>query len=314
MSVRRRTRLGVLAAAAVLGATVPVLGGATSAWACGDDQPAPSASASAPAAPAPSASVAAPVADLKLRVDSLWRDADTITAGGAPVQIGVEVSNGGTETIEGVRPFPTFFNYSDDAKSTLHPEDLVLEVKTGGAWKTLPMKWGCDPTLRGDYSSLATDLASGQTVEFLFRLSVTTHSNAAQQKIEVSVGARTGQVVPMNGKGFVLPIVHPGAPTTPAPTATTKAPSTPAATPSTPSTPAQTPTARNTIAPVVVPAALTGSTTPSPTALPVGTGNLASTGGGSSSTPMLIGGTALVLLGAGAVTFAARRRAAGHRG
>ncbi|WP_404869075.1 hypothetical protein ACI1MP_18760 [Kitasatospora griseola] len=330
MSVRRRTRLAVLAATAVLGATVPVLGGATSAWACGDDQPAvaasasasasaPAPAASAPAAPAPSASApsapaAAPVADLKLRVDSLWRDADTITAGGAPVQIGVEVSNGGTETIEGVRPFPTFFNYSDDTKSILHPEDLVLEVKTGGAWKTLPMKWGCDPTLRGDYSSLATDLAPGQTVEFLFRLSVTTHSNAAQQKIEVSVGARTDQVVPMNGKGFVLPVIHPAAPTTPAPTATTKAPSTPAATPSAPSTPAQTPTARNTTAPVVVPAALTSNTTPSPTAVPVGTGNLASTGGGSSSTPLLIGGTTLVLLGAGAVTFAARRRAAGHRG
>ncbi|MFD8479115.1 LAETG motif-containing sortase-dependent surface protein [Kitasatospora sp. NPDC059673] len=328
MSVRtRRTRLAVLAATAVLGATIPVLGGATTAWACGDDQPAaaapasapaasasasaPAAPASAPAAPAPAA---APAADVKLRVDSIWRDADTITAGGAPVQIGVEISNGGTETIDGVQPFPTFFNDSGDPKSILHPEDLVLEVKTGGAWKTLPMKWGCDPTLRGDYSSLATDLAPGQTVRFVFRLSVTTHSNEAQQKIDVSVGVRAGQVAPIPGKGFVLPIVHPAAPATPAPTATSKAPSTPAATPSAPTTPAQTPGAKDAAGPAVVPAALLGSTTPSPASVPAGTGNLASTGGGSSSTPMLIGGTALVLLGAGAVVFAARRRAAAHRG
>ncbi|MFJ1795701.1 hypothetical protein [Kitasatospora griseola] len=313
MSVRRRTRLAVLAATAVLGATVPVLGGATSAWACGDDQPAASASASAPAS-APAASPT-PAADPKPGIGVFDQNAGTITAGGAPVEFGVEVHNGGTETLKGIHPFPTFFNESGDLDGTLHAADLSLEVMHQGAWKTIALKPGCDPTLRGDYSFLDTDLAPGRATRFLFRLSVTSHSTAAQKQVDVRVGVQQPyQNFVQEHPHFTLPIVHPAAPGTPAPGATTKAPTTPAATPSAPSTPAQTPTARNTTAPVVVPAALTSSTVPSPTAVPVGTGNLASTGGGAADMPLLIGGTALVLLGAGAVTFAARRRAAGHRG
>ncbi|MFD8599018.1 hypothetical protein ACFV1L_28850 [Kitasatospora sp. NPDC059646] len=325
MSVRsRRARLAVLAATAVLGATVPVLGGAGSAWACGDESPTPVASASAPAAsasasapaasPSASAPAAAPAADPKARIDGVWRDADTVTAGGTPVQIGVTISNTGTEDLRGVQPFIAFFNDSGEKGSILHPEDLALEVRTGGDWKAVPMKWGCDPTLRGDYSSLATDLAPGAAVEFQFRVSVTTHSNRAQQQMEVYTSARSAQGAHLaSGPRIVLPIVHPGAPTTPAPTATTKAPSTPAATLSTPADPTPTAGGKEAAGPAAVPAALNAGATPTPTSSPVGTGNLASTGGGSGSTPMLIGGTVLVLLGAGGVALAARRRAA-HRG
>ncbi|MFJ5922825.1 hypothetical protein ACIQF6_09480 [Kitasatospora sp. NPDC092948] len=324
MTVRRRTRLAVLAATAVLGATVPVLGGATSAWACGDDQPAAAApAAAAPAAAAPAdAPAAAPAvaADPKPAVGLLPREATTVTAGGDPVEFGVEVFNGGTEAIKGIQPFPTFANEGDDVSngdtsSVLHPEDLVLEVAKDGVWKTVPLKYGCDASLRGDYGFLATDLEPIHASRFMFRLSVTPHSTAAQKQVDIRVGAKIGSVAyPETVQHFTLPIVHPGAPTAPEPTATSKAPSTPAATPSAPATPEQTPADKDNAAPAVVPAALTSSTAPSPAAVPVAAQNLASTGGGSSSTPMLLGGTTLVLLGAGAVAFAARRRSAARRG
>ncbi|MGW4382117.1 hypothetical protein [Kitasatospora sp. NPDC004531] len=307
MSVRtRRTRLAVLAATAVLGATIPVLGGATSAWACGDAQPAASATASAPAD--------APAAEPKPEVGLLPRDARTITEGGAAVEFGVEVYNGGTEMLKGVQPFPTFSNDAGDIAGNLHAEDLVLQVAHNGVWKTIALKPGCDPTLRGDYSFLATDLAPGRATRFMFRLSVTSHSTAAQKQVDVRVGVQQPyQSHLRETPHFTLPIVHPAAP---APTATTKAPSAPAATPSaqTPAVkdaaaPAAAPAVVPAAAPAVVPAAAVESTTPSPASVPAGTVNLASTGGGSGSTPMLIGGTVLVLLGAGAVTLSARRRA-----
>ncbi|WP_051732824.1 LAETG motif-containing sortase-dependent surface protein [Kitasatospora phosalacinea] len=309
MSVRtRRARLASIAAAVVLGATVPVLTGASSAWACGDE-PAAAAAASTPTV---SARATVPADELRnVTVGMLPVPEKEITAGGAPVEFGVEILNTGPGTAKGVIPFPTFYNEAsrDGIHGALKPQDLVLEVADGGQWKTLPLKPGCDPVLRADPAFLAKDIEAGRATRFLFRLTVTKHSDASQSQVDIRVGMKSisGGVKPDYDSHLVLPIVHPAAPTTPAPAPSTKAPTTPAPAPTTkaPAT-SSAPTAQTAVpATAVSPAATSPSATPT-------TANLASTGGGSSTTPMLVGGTALVLLGAGAVVFA-RRRAAGTR-
>ncbi|WP_073818002.1 hypothetical protein [Kitasatospora sp. CB01950] len=329
MSIRRRrNRLAVLAATVVLGATVPVLGGATNAWAdCGDTAPAAaaaapasapalSAPASAPAssapasAPASSPAASAPAATPKPEL-AMWIEGDKVTAGGAPLVFGVQIRNTGTGTLKGAVPFPTFYNEAGAGlPGVLQPEDLVLEVLHQGEWKTIALKPGCDPVLRGDYSFLATDVEPGGATRVQFRLSVTSHSNAAQKQVDIRVGLQNMTADLPFIPHFTAPIVHPGAPSSPAPTAGTGTPSTPPATPSTSAGPSASAGPVQSSGPAVVPAGYIEST---PGSTPVGTENLASTGGGSDATPLLIGGTALVLLGAGAVTLSARRRSA-HRG
>ncbi|WP_051817356.1 LAETG motif-containing sortase-dependent surface protein [Kitasatospora sp. NRRL B-11411] len=305
MSVRtRRARLATFAAVVVLGATVPVLTGTSSAWACGDVPAAGAAAANTPAAQ--------PVAEPQLRVDAATGE-KSITAGGAPVEFTVKVSSSGPGPIKDVTPFPSFFNKAgDSAAATLLKQDLALQVKTAQGWKDLALFTGCDPVLHADYSSLKADYAPGDSHSYTFRLFVTAHADPAQTQVDVSTGLgnvffHAGYELTGN-KSFVLPIVHPTAPTSPAPSASapsTKAPTSPAPSPSTkaPAAPAAS------ASPTAVPAAAVSSAAASPSAAPVAA-NLASTGGGSSSAPMLIGGTALVLLGAGAVVFARRRTAA----
>ncbi|MFD7729051.1 LAETG motif-containing sortase-dependent surface protein [Kitasatospora phosalacinea] len=304
MSVRtRRARLASFAAVVVLGATVPVLTGASSAWAC-DYEPA---AATVAAAGAPAAE---PVNELGNVTAGLIPALEKeITAGGAPVEFGVEVYNEGPGTAKGVVPVPTFYNEAghDGIEGMLKPQDLLLEVADGGQWKALPLKPGCDPVLHADTALLARDIDAGRATRFLFRLSVTGHSDASQDRVDIRLGTKnlSGHSKAALGAHLALPIVHPTAPATPAASASATAPASATATkaPATPAAPAST-TAR-----AVVPAAAVSSAAASPSAVPVAA-NLASTGGGSSSTPMLVGGTALVLLGAGAVVLTRRRAAA----
>ncbi|MFF4339543.1 LAETG motif-containing sortase-dependent surface protein [Kitasatospora sp. NPDC001540] len=310
MSVRtRRARLASFAAVVVLGATVPVLTGASSAWACGDE-PAAASAAGAPAA-RPSAAAAVPQG---VSAGVLPMTESQVTAGGAPVEFGVEMLNPGPGVAQGVVPFLTFHNGAGNGtEGNLTPKDLVLQVMAHGEWKTVPLAYGCDVVLHADTSFLATDLDAVRATRFLFRLSVAKQFDAAQARVDVSLAAgRLSGGAPLGPvTNFALPIVHPAAPTASASATATKAPTSPAATPGTTAPSASvapaSPTAR-----AAVPAAAVSSAVASPSAVPVAA-NLASTGGGSSSAPMLIGGTALVVLGAGAVVFA-RRRAAGARG
>ncbi|MEV4559839.1 hypothetical protein AB0K51_22970 [Kitasatospora sp. NPDC049285] len=314
MSVRtrsRRARLATLAAVAVLGATLPVLGGASTAWACGDEPETPTVSQAVTGAVKDANAVkAADQTTPKFpKSDFLPEMPKSVTAGGAGVEFGIELGNSTGAPIEDAKPFLAFYNEHEDGTgaSILQPSDLTLEVMQGGTWKSLPLEPGCDPVLRADYSSLATHLDDGHATRFLFRLTVTGHSNAAQTQVDIYLGAQVDL-------HYVLPIVHPAAPapTTPAPAPTTpatKQPTTPASTPTT-KAPATAPTTA-----AAVPAAAVSSAAPTPTAVgtPAVAQNLASTGGGSSSTPLLITGTVLVALGAGVVTVAARRRAAAAR-
>ncbi|WP_111556800.1 LAETG motif-containing sortase-dependent surface protein [Kitasatospora sp. SolWspMP-SS2h] len=225
----------------------------------------------------------------------------------------MKASISGPGSIKDVMPFPSFFNKAgDSAAGTLLKQNLALQVKTAEDWKDLALFTGCDPVLHADYLFLKADYASGDSHGYTFRLFVTAHANPAQTQVDVSTGL--GNVFFHAGyeftgnKSFVLSIVHPTAPTSPAPSASasaTEAPTSPAPSPSTkaPTAPAAS------ASPTAIPVAVVSSAPASPSADPVAA-NLASTGGGSSSTPMLIGGTALVLLGVGAVVFARRRTAA----
>ncbi|MFE1316689.1 LAETG motif-containing sortase-dependent surface protein [Kitasatospora phosalacinea] len=307
MSVRtRRARLASFAAVVVLGATVPVLTGASSAWACGDEP----AAATVAAADAPAAE---PVNELRNVTAALIPGLEKeITAGGAPVEFGVEVYNEGPGTAKGVIPFPTFYNEAphDGTEGMLKPQDLLLEVVDGGQWKALPLKPGCDPVLHADTAFLAKDIDAGRATRFLFRLTVIGHSDASQDRVDIRLGTKSlsGNTKADLDAHLSLPIVHPTTPTASASATATKAPTSPAATTGT-KAPASPTASASTTARAVVPAAAVSSAAASPSAVPVAA-SLASTGGGSSSTPMLVGGTALVLLGAGAVVLTRRRAAA----
>ncbi|GLW54334.1 LAETG motif-containing sortase-dependent surface protein [Kitasatospora phosalacinea] len=312
MSVRtRRARLASFAAVVVLGATVPVLTGASSAWACGDE-PAAAAAAGAPAAQ-PSAVPAVAAEAQSVTAAVLPMTESQITAGGAPVEFGVEVFNPGPGAVKGIAPFLTFHNGAGNGiEGNLAPKDLVLQVVVHGEWKTVPLAYGCDVVLHADTSFLATDLDAVRATRLLFRLSVV-KQDAAQTRVDVSLAAvHLPSHAPLGGvTNFALPIVQPAAPTASASATATRTPTASASATAT-KTPATPAASASTTARAVVPAAAVSSAAVSPSAVPVAA-NLASTGGGSSSTPMLIGGTALVLLGAGAVVFA-RRRAAAARG
>lgn len=307
MSVRtRRARLASFAAVVVLGATVPVLAGASNAWACGDEPAAAAAPATTPAAPdakQPASTEAAPA----VVADVLPMQTAEVVAGGDPVEIGVEMYNPGPGAAKGVAPALTFYNGASKGKGgDLAPKDLTLQVAVHGEWKTVPLAYGCDVVLHADTSFLATDLDAVHATRFMFRLSVAKQFDAPQARVDVSLAAvQLPGRTPLGGvTNFALPITHPAAPTTPAPTPTTTAPSTPAPAPTTAAPTTPTATATVTATPTA-----TATAPATPTAVPVAA-SLASTGGGSSATPMLLGGTALVLLGAGAVVLARRRAAA----
>ncbi|MFK0192804.1 hypothetical protein [Kitasatospora sp. NPDC090308] len=336
MSVRtrrtRRTRLASFAAVVVLGATVPVLGGASAAWACGD-VPEDAAATVAAAAPAATVAAAAPAATVaaaapsdvpsdapaqvpvdKLRVE-ITAQQKSLEAGGDPVEFQVRIANSGTVPAEGIAPFVAFFDEAEAADrpgSILTKEDLILQVKTSDGWRTLSLRPGCDPVLRSDdYASLKSTVPAGGSATFTFRLAVTGHSNPDQTQVDVYGGVLNAALAPGADAHLVLPIRH-AAPTDPNPPAGTTAPT---AAPST-SAPASAP-AKGSTPPAVVPAAAISpaATTPAPSPTTGATGvpaaaNLASTGGGSSSTPMLLGGTALVLLGLGTVAAVRRRTTA----
>ncbi|AUG80183.1 hypothetical protein CFP65_5482 [Kitasatospora sp. MMS16-BH015] len=283
MSARRT--FAALAAAVTIGAALPVLVGAAPAWACGEATD-PVAGASAPAK--------APQqwhGDVQVSFRSGMPK--QIPADGHPVQFTVELANHTGSAYDRTGPL---LGFGEEQHSALRLQDLTLQAKTAEGWKTLALHHSCAGNVYADSDSLLQPLADGQTRQVTFRLALSAKAPADQRDISVYLNALNG--------GFVrgdLRITRPATATIPTATPTHSA--TPTATPPTPTTPAVQPAADVSHAASPAPAA--------PAAAPQQ--ELASTGGGN-STGLLVGaGGALVVLGAGALALANRRRSAARR-
>ncbi|MFR9794510.1 hypothetical protein ACL02U_01135 [Streptomyces sp. MS06] len=287
---RRRSRFLVsAAAAAVLGSAVPLFAGAPAAWAaCGGGDTTASAPATAQHEGDP-------------EISFLPGTPSSLTAGGAPVELSVEMANFTGAAYEDLRPVLGFDNLESGSgaggPTNLRPEDFTVQVMTGGQWKTLPVHHSCDPVINPDTSVLAQHLDSGHAARFLFRVALSDKAPADQRDIVVFLGTEPSGTV----RRHTLHIVRlPAESTAPAQTPDETAP------PQTDPTPAAGRTAAQA-------AATTGTADApaSPTALPSTAASavpqLASTGSGDSSGLLLGAGFALVVVGAGAVTVVARR-------
>jgi len=267
------------AAALTLGIGLPLLA-SSPAWACGDENP--------PAVQeAPERHAKDPVAGFIPEVPT------SVTAGGAPVEIGVEQANFTGEPYRRLAPVLALF--ASEPSSTqarrlvnLQPEDLEVEVMYHGRWKVLGLRHGCDPTLSAITGPVAEPLPNGRAHRYMFRLSLSAKAPKELKKIDVYTES--------NGQGhlshFVLDIARPKATAKPTPTTST--------------TPAPTAT------PAAVPAADTTTTAPAPTAtasataIAQPTAELASTGS-SAPTGFLFGSAAALLALGGGVLYAVRR-------
>lgn len=196
--VSRRT-LATGVATLALGAALPLLGGAAPAWACGDE-PTGAATASAPAA--------APVHWSGSFIPEL---PDSITAGGPAAEVGVEIGNS-TGAAASVAPVLSFDNTAASSHQggghLLRPQDFTVEVMVNGAWRTLPVRHSCDPTLNVDTSSLAQRLDDGHAARLLFRISLSADAPADQQNITLY----TGPDAQGETSSHVLKVVRNGAP------------------------------------------------------------------------------------------------------
>ncbi|MFG2821885.1 hypothetical protein ACGFX4_20955 [Kitasatospora sp. NPDC048365] len=267
------------AAALTLGVALPLLA-STPAFACGD-------------APGASAPAQQPEHHAKDPVASFLPDFPTsITAGGAPVEIGVEQANFTGEPYQHLAPYLGLFASEPSATvpnrlANLEPQHLKVEVMRGGAWQTLKLRVGCDPTISADTSSLAEPLADGRAHRFLFRVTLKASAPAELKQIQVSGGPDALTTIPVAR----MPKPTTAAPTTPAPKPTTAAPTTPAA---------------------VVPAADTTTPAASPTtaapstSAPAGLQELASTGPSKATGFLFWSAGAMLVLG-GAVLYGVKR-------
>ncbi|MGF1428957.1 hypothetical protein [Kitasatospora sp. LaBMicrA B282] len=315
---RRRSRLVTAAATAVLlGTALPLIGGASAAFAADGNGTAPAAAAAAPAAPIP-------VRQVSPLISYLPGTPGTITAGGSSIEFGVEMANFTGVPYDSLAPVLGLSgaNAGPQAGTRLQPADFTVQVMAGGQWRTLPLHSSAsDPFVHVDTTSLAQHLDNGRAARFMFRITLAAGAPTDQQTLTVQLTTSAGGPGPA---AYNLHIVHPqadsGAPTG----TTTKSPATPAkpAAPTTPATPTkptkparQQPAAAQpaaAAAPVVRADAQPAAAATSPTALPTTPGTspqqLAFTGGGD-STGLLVGaGGALVVVGAGAVFLAGRRR------
>ncbi|WP_052682024.1 hypothetical protein [Saccharothrix sp. ST-888] len=285
-STRRSLALGV--AALTVGAAVPLLPGASAAWACGDD----GASTGAGSATAPSpvethhgspASAFIPVVPAAL------------TAGGAPVELGVEMANFTGADYAKIAPSFALYNPRSNSDSgtpgtNLRIQDLKVAVMKGGRWLDLPLRHSCDPTIVADTSALADSLTDQHAHRYLFRLSLAADTPAQQTEIQVFSGFG------LDGKSNsttlkVLRGAATGTANSPAPAAGSAADAASA-----------------------VPAVLTSpapSGDPKPDTVPVGDRLTQSGPSGGSALPAGSAG-AFALLGGGAVMTLRRRRSA-HR-
>ncbi|MER5637730.1 hypothetical protein ABT095_12305 [Kitasatospora sp. NPDC002227] len=190
------SRPAVLAAALGLALALAPTVGSTAAVACGDDAPA----------------AAAPVE--RHRTDPvsafLPESATTVAAGGPAVGLGVELGNFTGSAYQHLAPGFAVFGSADAGGNklvNLQPEQLTVEVMADGAWRRLPLRLSCDPTLVADTSSLAAPLADQHARRYLFRLRLAASVPAKIEQIDVYSGS-TAQNRPNRR---TLTLTHPAA-------------------------------------------------------------------------------------------------------
>ncbi|MEV7180630.1 LPXTG cell wall anchor domain-containing protein [Kitasatospora sp. NPDC093679] len=278
----------ITAAAVAVGVGLPVLTGGTAAWACGDE-PAPSATATAPQVShgGSSAFLPAPAG---------------VTAGGAPVEIGMEQYNDTGAAIPALAPSFALFASEPvpgtDRLVNLQPENVKVEVKFHGRWKRLSLRHSCDPTLVANTASLAEPVAAGRAHRYTFRLTVLAGTPAQIRTLDLFSGQGSNDRI-------TLAVKHP-APTTPTATPTRTKPATTA--------PAPTRAASATTAAAPVRAALPAAATTAPTTARATTApaapatELAQTGPSSATAFLFASGGVLLALGGG-VLLAVKRLA-----
>ncbi|MFB7662672.1 hypothetical protein ACFC1R_01825 [Kitasatospora sp. NPDC056138] len=296
LSTRRSLAIGF--AALTVGAAVPLFPGASAAWACGDDG-APAGVASAGATGSGSATAPSPAETHHGSPASAFIPVvpAALTAGGAPVEIGVEMANFTGADYAKIAPSFALYNPRSNSDygtpgTNLRIQDLKVAVMKGGRWVDLPLRNSCDPTIVADTSVLADSLTDQHAHRYLFRLSLAADAPAQQTEIQVFSGFG------LNGKSnsTTLKVLRGSA----------------ARTANSPARAAGYAAGSATDAASAVPAVLTPlpSVDPEPDTVPVGN-RLAQSGlPGGSALPAGSAG-AFVLLGGGAVV-ALRRRSA-HR-
>ncbi|MFF1907443.1 hypothetical protein [Kitasatospora sp. NPDC058218] len=293
-----RRRLAAVAATVVLAGSVQLMT-AEASWACGDGKAAAEAKPVTPAA--------AHKGDLTAGFH-MTPDHQSITAGGAKAEVGVGVTNFTGAPYENVAPTIAIFN----EKGSTRLEDFTIEAATGGGWKKLSLRHGCDPTIIADTSSLKVkQLNDGRAENFMFRVSVSANAAADLKDFTVYVGGKADGYPVESGGSHSYSVVRTAAPAKPATPAKPSAKPTTAAKPAAPK-----PTASSTAKPAPVtdrtsagtPAAAPAAPTagaPAPTA-PAGTPELAQTGAEARNGFLAASSAAFVALGAG-VLIAVRR-------
>ncbi|MFI5528846.1 LAETG motif-containing sortase-dependent surface protein [Kitasatospora sp. NPDC051853] len=208
----------------------------------------------------------------------------TITAGGAKVEVGIELFNGTGSAYQQITPgFGLLAPQPAGGRQALRAQDITVEAMVGGVWKTLPTRYDCGGAFYTDTAALKGPLDTGHAKRFMFRVGLKSSTPATQGSI----------LLHTTDQPATLKVVHPGA--APAPAAPKPIPSTAkAAAPTAPAAPTEAPKA-------------TPSTASTPAAIPAA--ELASTGPKTPTAPLAGAAAALLALGAG-VLFLARRRTA----
>ncbi|WP_344570979.1 hypothetical protein [Kitasatospora viridis] len=285
-NVRTRRTLATAVATVALGVALPVLGGGTSAWACGNpelDGP--------KTAPAGAANVNPQVtigSDLPntAQTDGSWN------------AFSLRILGATDHAYENAYPQLMFADPTSGER--LLPGDVQAQVYSGGQWHELTQFDPCLPGIPFDTDALKTHLDAGQvtTVSFRFRLSPNTDPDVSGMVV-AATGAADHATYIANSDLRRLTVHHPAAATP------TKEPSeSPTSKPSESAEPAG--------AGAAVSAAPSTATAPAATSEPTGEpsspAKLAYTGGGDTSWTLVGAGGALLAVG-GAVVVATRRRA-----
>ncbi|GHF29312.1 hypothetical protein GCM10018790_03450 [Kitasatospora xanthocidica] len=307
-----RRRVAVLAATTVLAGGVQFLATDT-AWACG--------SSTGTTFPAPTTPASAHHGSFSVGFH-MTPGGQTITAGGAKVEVGVGITNFTGAPYENVSAMLSLYNPVsshpgegvDLGTANLRTEDFTVEVMSGGVWKPVALRHSCDPALFTLVSPATTTarLEDGRAANFAFRVGLSAKAPKSLSEIEIGVLATApGFGAAGGGQQHTYRVERAASePTTPAkpkptkPAAPTKK-AEPAAAPAADKTPAK--ATQPAKAPAAAPAApvATPSAAPATTA-PAGTPELAQTGASSANTFLALSSAALLALGAG-VLIAVRR-------
>ncbi|MGW2401497.1 hypothetical protein ACWCYY_33585 [Kitasatospora sp. NPDC001664] len=208
----------------------------------------------------------------------------TITAGGAKVEVGIELFNGTGSAYRQIAPgFGLLAPKPTGGKQGLRAQDVTVEVMVSGAWKTLPTRYDCG-AFYTDTAVLKGSLEDGRAKRFMFRVGLKSTTPAAQDSILLYTTEAPA----------TLKVLHPA----------------PAAKPASPKpTPSATKAAALAAAPAEAPKATPSApatATPTTAATPA---ELASTGPKAPAAALVGSAAALLAVGTAALLFARRRTA-----